>query len=61
VHGEVTDSSVDTFDREKVFIETILAPLVEKLPSLKIVMEHITTSDAVNFIESCKTGKQLLL
>ncbi|KAJ3704000.1 hypothetical protein LUZ61_007705 [Rhynchospora tenuis] len=56
VHGEVTDPNVDTFDREKVFIETILAPLVEKLPSLKIVMEHITTADAVNFIESCKTG-----
>lgn len=57
MHGEVTDSNVDTFDRERVFIETILAPLVERLPSLKIVMEHITTLDAVNFIESCKTGK----
>ncbi|KAF3335086.1 putative dihydroorotase [Carex littledalei] len=56
VHGEVTDPSVDTFDREKVFIETILAPLVDKLPTLKIVMEHITTLDAVNFIKSCKTG-----
>jgi hypothetical protein len=49
-----------THYREKVFIETILTPLVKKLPSLKIVMEHITTLDAVNFIESCKTSKQLL-
>lgn len=56
VHGEVTDPHVDTFDREKVFIERILAPLVQKLPQLKIVMEHITTKDAVNFIESCKEG-----
>ena len=56
VHGEVTDPHVDTFDREKVFIEKILAPLVQKLPQLKIVMEHITTMDAVNFVESCKEG-----
>uniref|UniRef100_A0A0E0JIM7 Dihydroorotase, mitochondrial n=1 Tax=Oryza punctata TaxID=4537 RepID=A0A0E0JIM7_ORYPU len=56
VHGEVTDQHVDTFDREKVFIEKILAPLVQRLPQLKIVMEHITTMDAVNFVESCKEG-----
>jgi dihydroorotase len=56
VHGEVTDPHVDTFDREKVFIERILAPLVQRLPQLKIVMEHITTMDAVNFVESCKEG-----
>ncbi|CAO1945968.1 unnamed protein product [Urochloa humidicola] len=56
VHGEVTDPHVDTFDREKVFIDRILAPLVQKLPQLKIVMEHITTMDAVNFIESCEGG-----
>lgn len=56
VHGEVTDPHVDTFDREKVFIDKILAPLVQKLPQLKIVMEHITTMDAVNFIESCEEG-----
>jgi dihydroorotase len=56
VHGEVTDPHVDTFDREKVFIDTILAPLVQKLPQLKIVMEHITTMDAVNFVESCEEG-----
>ncbi|KAK9747597.1 hypothetical protein RND81_02G002500 [Saponaria officinalis] len=56
VHGEVTDPSVDIFDREKVFIETVLRPLILKLPQLKVVMEHITTADAVNFIESCKEG-----
>lgn len=56
VHGEVTDPNVDTFDREKVFIERILLPLVQKLPRLKVVMEHITTMDAVRFIESCSEG-----
>ncbi|KAF9616185.1 hypothetical protein IFM89_028961 [Coptis chinensis] len=56
VHGEVTDPEVDMFDREKVFIETILRPLIKKLPDLKVVMEHITTQDAVRFIESCKEG-----
>ncbi|RDX72632.1 Dihydroorotase, mitochondrial, partial [Mucuna pruriens] len=56
VHGEVTNSNVDIFDREKVFIETILRPLVQRLPQLKVVMEHITTADAVKFVESCKEG-----
>lgn len=56
MHGEVTDPVVDTFDREKVFIETVLGPLVERLPNLRVVMEHITTSDAVRFVESCREG-----
>ncbi|KAJ6824334.1 dihydroorotase, mitochondrial [Iris pallida] len=56
VHGEVTDPKVDTFDRERVFIETILAPLIQKLPQLKVVMEHITTMEAVKFVESCTEG-----
>lgn len=56
VHGEVTDPNVDIFDREKVFIDTVLQPLIQKLPQLKIVMEHITTMDAVRFVESCKAG-----
>jgi dihydroorotase len=43
VHGEVTDSAVDLFDRESVFIETILKPLIAKHPQLRVVMEHITT------------------
>lgn len=52
VHGEVTDPTVDIFDRERVFIDTILKPLIETHPTLKIVMEHITTEDAVQFIRS---------
>ncbi|KAK4845096.1 hypothetical protein QYF36_000840 [Acer negundo] len=56
VHGEVTDPNVDIFDREKVFIDTVLQPLVQRLPRLKVVMEHITTMDAVKFVESCKEG-----
>ncbi|EFJ32509.1 hypothetical protein SELMODRAFT_86169 [Selaginella moellendorffii] len=56
VHGEVVDTSVDIFDREKVFIDTILSPLVTKLPQLKVVMEHITTRDAVEFVESVTSG-----
>lgn len=50
VHGEVTDAAVDIFDRELAFIERILAPLNARLPQLKIVLEHITTADAVSFV-----------
>lgn len=50
IHGEVTDSYIDVFDREKVFIDTKLAPLVVALPQLKVVFEHITTQDAVQFV-----------
>ncbi|MBL4582529.1 MAG: dihydroorotase [Gammaproteobacteria bacterium] len=50
IHGEVTDSKVDIFDRERVFIETVLAPLTQRFPDLKIILEHITTSDAVEFV-----------
>ena len=53
VHGEVTDTDIDIFDREKVFIETKLKPLIKELPKLKIVMEHITTKYAVDFVLSC--------
>ncbi|ERN20489.1 dihydroorotase, mitochondrial isoform X3 [Amborella trichopoda] len=56
VHGEVTDPEADVFDREKLFIDEILRPLIQKLPRLKVVMEHITTLDAVRFIESCSEG-----
>jgi dihydroorotase len=51
VHGEVTDSDVDLFDREAVFIERSLGPLVKRFPKLKIVVEHATTSEAVAFVE----------
>ena len=44
IHGEVTDPEIDIFDREAVFIETILAPLRARLPTLRIVLEHITTA-----------------
>jgi len=50
IHGEVTDRDVDIFDREAVFIERVLAPLVRDYPALKIVLEHITTSEAVDFV-----------
>jgi dihydroorotase len=52
IHGEVTDPQVDVFDREKVFIERTMIALVQQLPSLKIVMEHITTANAVKFVIS---------
>ena len=52
IHGEVTDAHVDIFDREAVFIERTLAGLIRDLPGLKVVFEHITTADAVAFVES---------
>ena len=52
VHGEVTDAGVDVFDREAVFIDRVLSRLVSDFPELKIVLEHITTSDAVDFVSS---------
>jgi dihydroorotase len=50
VHGEVTDADIDIFDREAVFIERVLRPLMAQLPTLKIVLEHITTREAVDFV-----------
>ena len=52
VHGEVTDPAVDIFDREAVFIERVLAPLRLRLPALKIIMEHVTTRDGVDYVKS---------
>ena len=52
VHGEVTDPEVDVFDREAVFIERVLDPLVRDFPELKIVLEHITTAQAADFVET---------
>lgn len=51
MHGEVTDSGVDIFDRERVFIETQLEPAVRQFPGLRVVLEHITTAEAVKFVE----------
>ncbi|MEQ1880712.1 MAG: dihydroorotase, partial [Burkholderiales bacterium] len=50
LHGEVTDPEVDIFDREKIFLERTLSELLRKFPRLKIVMEHITTGEAVRFV-----------
>ena len=52
IHGEVTDPQIDVFDREKVFIERTMIGLVQQLPRLRIVMEHITTDNAVKFVLS---------
>lgn len=52
VHGEVTHANVDIFDREKAFIDQQLVGLVERFPTLKVVFEHITTADAVDFVRS---------
>ncbi|WP_346798372.1 dihydroorotase [Halomonas sp. Bachu 37] len=50
VHGEVTDSDIDIFDREAVFIERVMKPLLERHPGLKVVFEHITTAQAAEFV-----------
>lgn len=50
MHGEVTDPAVDVFDRETVFIDRVLAPLLQRLPSLRVVLEHITTKGAADFV-----------
>ena len=52
VHGEVTDPAIDIFDRENVFIETVLQPLLRRHPGLRVVFEHITTADAAAYVAS---------
>ncbi len=52
LHGEVTDHSVDMFDREQVFIDRHLIPLKQRFPGLRVVFEHITTADAVQYVRS---------
>lgn len=52
VHGEVTHNEVDIFDRERVFLETVLAPLLERIPNLKVVAEHITTAEMARFVSA---------
>jgi dihydroorotase len=51
VHGEVTDPAIDVFDREQVFLEEVLGPLLERFPRLKVVLEHITTREAAQYVE----------
>lgn len=52
VHGEVTDTDIDIFDRERIFIERHLMPITERFPGLRLILEHITTGDAVDFVVS---------
>jgi dihydroorotase len=54
IHGEATDREIDIFDREAVFVERTLAPLVRDFPALKVVLEHITTAEAVDFVRAAK-------
>ncbi|HTT10273.1 MAG TPA: dihydroorotase [Burkholderiaceae bacterium] len=54
VHGEVTHAAVDVFDRESVFIETVLEPTRRRFPALRIVFEHITTREAVAYVQECR-------
>jgi len=51
IHGEVTDPEIDIFDREKAFVDEVLGPIVERFSGLKVVLEHITTRDAVQYVE----------
>ncbi len=53
IHGEVTENHIDIFDREKVFIDTHLRPIISAFPNLKVVFEHITTADAAEFVMEC--------
>ncbi len=52
VHGEVTDADIDIFDREAVFIETVLDPLRQRLPDLRVILEHVTTKDGVDYVSA---------
>lgn len=56
LHGEVTTADIDIFDREQVFIDTILGPVVDDFPTLKIVLEHITTANAAEFVAQARDG-----
>ncbi len=56
VHGEVTDPDIDIFDREAVFIDRVLDPLRKRVPGLRVVMEHVTTADAVAYVQADTSG-----
>ena len=56
VHGEVTDADIDIFDREAVFIDRVLDPLRHRVPGLRVVMEHLTTSDGVDYVKASAEG-----
>lgn len=56
VHGEVTDPEVDVFDKEKIFLERVLIPITRRFPQLRIVFEHITTREAVEFVRGASSN-----
>ena len=56
IHGEVTQAEYDIFDREKIFIDQHLTPITQRFPALRMVFEHLTTQDAVQFVESANTN-----
>jgi dihydroorotase len=56
IHGEVTDPDIDVFDREAVFIDRVLEPLIRNFPDLKIVLEHITTKEAAEYVRDAGTN-----
>ncbi len=56
-HGEVTDAEIDIFDREKVFLDRILAPTLKAFPNLRVVLEHITTADSADFVRDHAEGR----
>jgi dihydroorotase len=56
VHGEVTDADVDVFDREREFIDRVLSRVIERVPQLRVVFEHVTTAVAVEFVRSARPG-----
>ncbi|AOI69478.1 dihydroorotase [Burkholderia ubonensis] len=60
VHGEVTDASIDLFDREKVFIDRVMTPLRRNFPGLKVVFEHITTKDAADYVRDADAAPGLI-
>jgi len=57
IHAEVTDPAVDVFDREKIFLESVVKPLLEKIPDLKVVIEHVTTAEMADFV--LKAGERV--
>ena len=61
VHGEVTHADIDIFDREAVFIDTVLEPLRKQFPELKVVFEHITTKQAAHYVRDALTGGKNLI
>jgi dihydroorotase len=56
VHGEVTETAVDVFDREQEFIDRVLSRIIERVPGLRVVFEHITTREAVQFVRAARAG-----